>query len=110
MLLAGQVPSEAYKVKALQAVTNTVGVKKVWNYLTIKKNEDSNSIAHDAYLTSASKARLIAQKKVNTNNIKVVTCDGVVYLIGNNPGPKMQVDGGIQGIKEIDGVKDVSKY
>jgi osmotically-inducible protein OsmY len=107
ILLAGQVPTIADKEKAELAVINTAGVKKVWNYLTVAKNESFSDITHDTYLTSAAKSRLIAQKQVNTNNIKVVTCAGVVYLLGNHAGDKVQVGGAIQGIRQINGVKQV---
>ncbi|MCC2625369.1 MAG: hemolysin [Burkholderiales bacterium] len=109
VLLAGQVPTQADKDKAALAATNTAGVKKVWNYLTISVNETVGDISHDTYLTSLAKSRLIGQKGVNTNNIKVVTCSDVVYLLGDNKsaGEPSQIAGGIKGIESISGVKKV---
>lgn len=107
VLLAGQVPTKDALNRANLAATNTSGVKKVWNYLTVGKKESLSEVTSDTYITSAAKTRLIAQKKVNTNNIKVVTCAGVVYLLGQNAGDKVQVDGAIDGIQQIDGVKNV---
>ena len=106
ILLAGQVTNETDKSKAETAVKNTAGVSKVWNYLTIGQNEDANAIAKDAYLTSAAKTRLIAQKEVNTNHIKVVTVNKVVYLLGRNAGKPYQIKGAITG---IEGISDVQK-
>lgn len=107
ILLAGQVPSVADKYKAQTAVDNTSGVRKVWNYLTVGANEDAGAITNDAYLTSSAKTRLIAQKDVNTNNIKVVTSNGVVYLLGHKAGKPHQIRAAIAGIKSISGVKNV---
>ncbi len=107
ILLAGQVPSQKEYNKANLAVENTEGVKKVLNHLKIGKKESIGDISKDAYITSAAKTRLIAQKEVNTNNIKVVTCAGVVYLLGKDAGDKIQINGAINGIREISGVKDV---
>ncbi len=107
VLLAGQVPTMDDKSKAETAVINTAGVKKVWNYLTVGPNEDATAISKDAYLTSAAKARLIAQKGVNANNIKVVTSNGVVYLLGEKPGKSRQVKAAIDGIKQMADVKRV---
>lgn len=107
VLLAGQVSSEDDYDKAITAVINTHGVKKVSNYLTVGKKETVGEISKDGYITSAAKTRLIAQKGVNTNNIKVVTCAGVVYLLGANAGKKHQIKGAITGIRQIDGVKNV---
>ncbi len=107
VLLAGQVPSQTALDKAVLAAHNTAGVTKVWNNLTIGPKESFSDITNDTYITSAAKTRLIAQKQVNTNNIKVVTCAGVVYLLGQNAGDKVQLDGAVQGIHQIDGVKNV---
>lgn len=107
VLLAGQVPTAADKDKAFLAAKNTAGVKNVFDYITIRKNETFSQISNDTYLTSLAKSRLITQKKVNANNIKVVTCEKVVYLLGSNAGDSVQVNGAISGIRQIDGVKDV---
>ncbi len=107
VLLAGQVSSKKEYSKADNAVANTDGVKKVMNHLIIGKKESLGDISKDAYITSAAKTRLIAQKEVNTNNIKVVTCAGVVYLLGKDAGSKVQINGAIRGIRDISGVKGV---
>ena len=107
ILLAGQVPNAGDKAKAEKAVSNTVGVKKVWNYLTIGPNETAGDISQDAYLTSVAKTKLIAQKDVNANNIKVVTSNKVVYLLGSKSGNSHQIHAAINAIKNIDGVKNV---
>lgn len=107
VLLAGQVPSNAAKKRAQLAVSNTEGVRKVWNYLTVGHNEGTGAISKDAYLTSSAKSRLIAQKDVNTNNIKVVTSNKVVYLLGAKSGSPEQISSAINGIKSINGVRNV---
>lgn len=107
VLLLGQIPTQADKddattrIKALPKVTN------VWNYLEVGKNQGIGQSTTDAYLTTAAKSRLVAQKNVNTNNIKVVTENGTVYLLGKNAGNSVQVNGAAEGIKNIDGVKGV---
>lgn len=107
ILLAGQVPTNADKTKANSAAANTVGVKKVWNYLNVGTNEDAGDITTDAYLTTAAKSRLIAQKDVNTNNIKVVTSNGIVYLLGKQAGKADQIQAASVAIKGINKVRGV---
>jgi osmotically-inducible protein OsmY len=109
VLLAGQVSTPEEKDKAALAVTNTNGVKKVWDYLTLSINETVGDISHDTYLTSLAKSRIIGQKGVNANNIKVVTCSDVVYLLGDSKsaGDPVQIAGAIKGIESISGVKKV---
>lgn len=104
VLLAGQVPNKDDRYKAELAVTNISGVKKVWNYITISNAETVVDITHDAYLTSAAKSRLIAQKGINANNIKVITTGSIVFLLGSQSGDPVQLAGAIDGIKNISGV------
>ena len=107
VLVAGQVPTIHAKAQAQDAAMQIEGVKKVYNYLTVTKNQSAASIAKDAYLTSTAKSRLIAQKDVNANNIKVVSTNGVVYLLGRDAGAPHQIKGAIAGIRNISGVKNV---
>lgn len=107
VLIAGQVPSNEYKEKAYISVKNTKGVKQIFNYLTVAKNESISDISHDTYLTSLAKTRLFGQSGVNSNNIKVVTCNKVVYLLGKNAGNQKQIDSGMNGINQIAGVNQV---
>ena len=60
---------------------------------------------HDAYLTTEAKTRLISQKDANTNNIKVATSNGVVYLLGKQAGKVEQIQDAIVGIKGINKVR-----
>lgn len=107
ILLAGQVPNQYDKDIIYSSVKNMNNINGVWNYLTVGKNQSLGQITTDTYLTSAAKSRLIAQKNINTNNIKVVTCNGVVYLMGADVGSNYQLSSAITGIRGIDGVKDV---
>ena len=107
VLLTGQVATHKDRTKAMTAVMNTTGVNKVWNYLSVGASEDAGDIANDAYLTTAAKSRLIAQKDVNTNNIKLVTSNGVVYLLGKDVGKPDQIQAAIVSIKGINKVRKV---
>ncbi len=110
VLLAGQVPTLEVKNKIDSAIKDVSGVIKLWNELKVKPNEAATEQAKDAALTALAKARLIAQKDVNAAHIKVVTCDKVLYLLGENPGDKKQLDLGIRGIQQIKGVARVINH
>lgn len=107
ILLAGHVLRSTDIPKAINGAKNTQGVSSVWNYLTVGKKETAADISNDSYLTVAAKTRLIAQKNVNTNNIKVVTSNKIVYLLGSNAGNPNEIKEAIEGIKQIAGVKNV---
>lgn len=107
VLLLGQIPTQADKDDATVRVKALPKVANVWNYLEVGKNEGIGQATTDSYLTTAAKSRLVAQKGVNTDSVKVVTENGTVYLLGKNAGNSIQVNGAVDGIKSIDGVKDV---
>lgn len=107
ILLAGQVPTKADKKKAERAAKDTAGVKGVWNYLTVEANENAEAISKDAMLTTNAKDKLLMQKGVNSNNIKVVTSNAVVYLLGRNAGKSHKIKLAAKDISQIDGVSKV---
>ncbi len=107
VLLTGQVATESQKQEAYQKTKDLPNVSQVWNYLEVESNIGFSQSTTDAYLTTAAKSRLIAQKEINTNNIKVVTENGSVFLLGKNVGNTVQLGGAIDGIKSISGVKKI---
>lgn len=107
ILLTGQVPTKADKDKAELAAKNTAGVKSIWNYLTVEANEDAAAISKDAWITNKARSKLVLQGDVNSNNIKVVTDNSVVYLLGRDPGKISKLKLAIEDIKKIDGVTKV---
>lgn len=82
VLLVGQVPTESAKIRAEEILNNFTKVKRVFNELTIAAPSSYLTRTGDAYVTSKVKGRLIAEKTLNANRIKVVTENGVVYLMG----------------------------
>ncbi|HMT02816.1 MAG TPA: BON domain-containing protein [Burkholderiales bacterium] len=107
ILLAGQVLTIEEKSKAEAAVKNTVGVHAVWNYLTVGPVEDAGQISKDAAITTAVKGKLMLQKGINSGNIKVVTSNKVVYLLGKRVGNPTKVNKAIKEISQLDGVSNV---
>lgn len=82
VLLAGQVPNIEAKEKASAMARQVPGVKGVYNYLEVGKNQSATQSSKDTYITSAVKSKLLFTKSVDSNDVKVVTTDGVVYLMG----------------------------
>ncbi len=80
ILLSGQVKIVEQKIKAERVTHEALGVRKVYNYIEVGNPVSSTS--KDAYLTSAIKSKLLVSKGVNSNDIKVVTTNATVYLLG----------------------------
>ena len=82
VLLTGEVPNEADKTTAEQAVARVDNVQSVVNELTIGPINTFGEKTKDAFVTAKVKASLIDAKDVFANSIKVVTHRGTVYLMG----------------------------
>lgn len=82
VLLVGQVPDEAARNQAAEIVKGIPNVSKVYNETTVSGVTSYTSDANDATITSKVKARLLENKNVAANHVKVYTEAAVVYLMG----------------------------
>ena len=82
VLLTGQVPDEAAKADAERTVRQVPGVREVHNELETANRVSFSTTANDTAITARVKAGFLEQKALNTNAVKVVTENGVVYLMG----------------------------
>ncbi|RZF79100.1 divisome-associated lipoprotein YraP [Pseudoalteromonas sp. CO325X] len=82
VLLLGQVPSEQYKTTVQRAAERIDGTRKLHNQLRIGSPTSITTQSHDTWLTSKIKTQLLAAEDVSGNNIKVVTENGEVFLMG----------------------------
>ena len=82
VLLTGQAPTEEAK-KAIEAAVKAIPeVAGVVNELAVGGNSSLTSRGSDSIITSNVKARMVGNGKFSPNHVKVVTEDGVVYLMG----------------------------
>jgi osmotically-inducible protein OsmY len=82
LLLVGQAPNEELKRQAEEAVRDIPRVRKVYNELSASEPVSIGIRTQDSWITTQIKAKLLAAKGVNPTRIKVVTENGVVYLMG----------------------------
>lgn len=82
VLLAGQVPSEAAKQEAEQIVLQIRRVVHVHNELEVGKAVSRLARINDSWITMRVKTRLLFGPDVPGRRVKVVTENGVVYLLG----------------------------
>ena len=82
VVLAGQVPSKNLKRLAGDVASKVRGVKRTHNELIEAGPLSMPARSNDAWLTTKVKAKLIIARNVKSNRIKVVTENGVVYLLG----------------------------
>lgn len=82
VLLAGQTPRNDLKSLAEQAARRANNVKKVHNELQIQKPTSLLVRSNDSLLTSRIKTQMLADSTVPGTRIKVITENGIVYLLG----------------------------
>ena len=82
ILLTGEVPSAEMRSLAGDTARDFRGVRQVHNELTIQGVTSFLSRTNDGWLTTKVKSKLLADKDIDSSKIKVVTENGVVYLMG----------------------------
>lgn len=82
VLLAGEVPEAWQRAKAEYLVKQIPDVKEVYNLVRISSPSSALTRVSDAWITAKVKAKLIASEDLDATQIKVVTENGTVYLMG----------------------------
>ncbi|WP_373387316.1 BON domain-containing protein [Pseudomonas alcaligenes] len=82
ILLAGQTPRADLKDKAGQVARTVQGVTKVHNELQVLQPSSLAARSNDAALTTKIKTQMLFDSQVPSARVKVVTENGIVYLMG----------------------------
>ncbi len=82
VLLTGQVATQAMKESAAFEARAMPGVKQLYNYLDVRLPQSFASISRDSYTTTQVRAKLLNINDLNSNDVKVITTNDVVYLFG----------------------------
>ncbi len=82
LLLTGQVANPALKEEAAQVANKLKKVRKVHNELSIGDTISMLARSNDSWLSTKVKSRLSLHEQLDASRIKVVTENGVVYLMG----------------------------
>jgi osmotically-inducible protein OsmY len=82
VLLTGEVPDEARKADVGKIAQGIANVRTVTNDIQIAAPTTFGARTNDSLITARVKTRLLDADKVNPLHVKVVTENGVVYLMG----------------------------
>ena len=81
VLLVGQAPDAKTKAEVERIVRGVESVRSVLDEVIVGSATSLSTRSNDALITSKVKARFIDANKFNVLNVKVVTENGVVYLL-----------------------------
>jgi len=107
VLVIGQAPNSYLRDLAIKTVTSVNGVLHVHNQIRISNEISFTTKTNDLWITSKVKAALFADEKINASNIKVVTENGEVFLLGLIS--QVQANTAIEIARNIGGVNRVFK-
>ena len=107
LLLTGQVASADLIPVASAQVEPLRNVRKVYNELTVAGKTSLLSRTNDSWLTTKGKSAFSAADSSDTKRIKVVTENGVVYLMGLLT--RAEADAAADIAKNIQGVQKIVK-
>ena len=82
VMVSGQAPTEEDRQAVIDLVKNIEKVTRVYDEITIAAPSSMLSRSADALVTAKIKSKLIVEKDLNTLHIKVVTENGVTFLMG----------------------------
>jgi osmotically-inducible protein OsmY len=82
VLLTGEVPTEEMRQEIQKIAQGTKSVRDVGNEIAVDKPTALQSWTDDSYITSKVMANMLGNEHVNQYYVKVVTENGVVYLMG----------------------------
>ena len=82
VLITGQVPSEEVRKSAASIAHMHPDAREVVNELVVGETTSLYRRTADSYVTTKVKTRLVDDTRVSANHVKVITEDGVVYLMG----------------------------
>lgn len=105
VLLAGQVPSQALKDKAADVVRDIKGVRRIYNELELAAPSSGMTRTSDAWITTKVKSWLLGNSSTPGMRTKVLTENGVVYLMGlttrSEADRVTEVAAGLSGVQRV---------
>ena len=107
VLLVGQVPNEALKRRAEDVIRDTNGINKIFNQLRIGSKASAAVRAGDSWITSKVKLKFANNKSIDATNIKVVTENAEVFLLGHVS--QAEADAAVEVARNVEGVERVIK-
>ncbi len=106
-LLAGQTPRNDLKQLAEKAARSVQGVTKVHNELQVLTPTSLLARSNDSLLTTKIKTKMLADTSVPASKIKVVTENGIVYLMGLIT--RQEANSAVNLVQGVSGVQRIVK-
>ncbi|MGV6988904.1 division/outer membrane stress-associated lipid-binding lipoprotein [Testudinibacter sp. P80/BLE/0925] len=107
VLLIGQVPSESLKETAKNLASGVNGVTDIYNEIRVGEKLGFGQISKDTWITTRIKSKLLVNSAVKSTDVKVITENGEVFLMGNVT--EAQANAAAEDARYVGGVTKVVK-
>ena len=107
VLIVGQAPTEALHARTQQRVASVPNIKRIYNEVSISGPTSPAVRSSDAWITTKVKSQMLVETKLRSGQIKVMTEDSVVYLMGLVH--REQADIAVDIARQVSGVQRVVK-
>lgn len=105
VLLVGQTPIASLRVVAEKIAQSTPQVHRVYNEITVGQARLLTEQSKDVWITGEVRAKLLTKKGLESGSIRVVTENGVVYLMGiaspEQAGLAVDVARQVNGVRKV---------
>ncbi len=106
-LLVGQTPTPAQRQEAYDIVSKVPNIKRIYNEITISGPTTMMQRSSDSWVTTKVRTALLAKPGLSSNNIKILTENGVVYLMGKTG--RSEAELAADAARRVTGVQKVVK-
>jgi osmotically-inducible protein OsmY len=107
VLLTGETPNPAWKQQAEEIAKSVSEVTRVYNQITVQGPSSPLIRTSDSWITTKIKGQMLATEDLKSGSIKVVTDNGVVYLMGIVK--REQAEVAVDIARQVSGVQKVVK-
>jgi osmotically-inducible protein OsmY len=107
VLLIGETPKPEWRAQAEQAVQGVAGINHIYNKISIGEPIDASVQGNDGLITTNAKTRMLSTTNLRAREIKVITENGIVYLLGMTTHKQAEI--AVEVVRNSTGVKKIVK-
>jgi osmotically-inducible protein OsmY len=107
VLLIGETPHSSWRQQAEEIARTIVPSARIYNQIKLQRPTSSLTRTSDAWITTKIKSQMLATQDLKSGSIKVLTENGVVYLMGVVN--RDQAAGAVDIARQVSGVQKVVK-
>lgn len=107
LLVTGEAPTQALKDRVQNYAAQDTKVKRTYNEIVVRQPLPYKARNYDTWLTTKAKTKLLTTKDISSVDVKIVTSDTTVYLMGLVT--RKEADLITQSVSQVQGITRIVK-